>query len=88
MRCRTVPLFVGGYPRGQHGPDPSGRGERGNPIVLASSLRSDLDERALNFGCRNLIERNPDLVRAVEVSSDRFFADIDSPAELAIHAGR
>ena len=58
-------------------------GRRGNPIVLAADLRVSFEGRDVNFGCRNLIERQPHLVRAVEVANDRYFTDIDTPADLA-----
>ncbi len=58
-------------------------GRRGNPIVLSADLRADLADRDLNFGCRNLIARHPDLVQAVDVPGGHYFADIDTPGDLA-----
>lgn len=58
-------------------------GLRGNPIVLPSRFRAELSGQDLNFGCRNLIARNPDLVFPVAVSSRRYFTDIDTPADLS-----
>ncbi len=62
---------------------PVRQGRRGNPIVLAADLRADFAGRSVNYGCRNLIERHPDLVQAVEVQNDRYFNDIDTPEDLA-----
>lgn len=56
------------------------RGDRrGNPIVLAAHHRDEIAGRDLNFGCRNLIARNPKSVRAIDPPNDRFFSDVDTP---------
>ena len=69
---------------GRHGiAVPVRDGRRGNPIVLAARHRAELDGRRLNFGCRNLIERNPDAVCAVRAPNERFFADVDTPDDFA-----
>ena len=34
-----------------------------------------------NPGCKYLIDRNPDLVMAVEFATDRFIGDIDTQSE-------
>jgi CTP:molybdopterin cytidylyltransferase MocA len=34
----------------------------------------------VDFGCRNLIERHPEAVTAIEVRNRRYLQDIDTPA--------
>jgi xanthine dehydrogenase accessory factor len=58
---------------------PAHLGVRGNPIVLPLASRRDILERDIKFGCRNLIEDNPDLVTVIEVESAGFVRDIDTP---------
>lgn len=62
---------------------PVSDGRRGNPIVLAAENRAAMEGHGINYGCRNLIERNPGLVHAVTVPNDRYFKDIDTPADYA-----
>ncbi len=60
---------------------PTHGGRRGNPIVLAASHRDKILARGANLGCRQFIDRNPDLVATVEFSSNGFVRDIDTPAD-------
>ena len=62
---------------------PTHDGRRGNPIVLAHEHCSAILERKANLGCKHLIERNPDLVMAVEFASDRFVRDIDTQSDYS-----
>ena len=66
---------------------PVHRGARGNPVMLAASHLGDIAGRRANLGCRQLIDRNPDLVETVEVSSDRFERDIDTEADYRAVVG-
>ncbi len=66
---------------------PVSDGRRGNPIVLSAENRAEMDNHGVNFGCRNLIARNPDLVQAVAVENDRYFNDIDTPDDYSALAG-
>ena len=60
------------------------RGDRrGNPIVMAAHHRDEFSGRGLNFGCRNLIARNPQIVRTIEPPNDRFFKDVDTLDDYA-----
>jgi molybdenum cofactor cytidylyltransferase len=66
---------------------PIHRGARGNPIVLAASHLANIAGRRANLGCRQLIDRNPDLVKTMEVASDRFVRDIDTKADYQAAVG-
>ena len=66
---------------------PVHRGARGNPVVLAAAHLGELAGRRANLGCRQLIDRNPDLVETVEVPSDRFVRDIDTAADYRAAVG-
>ena len=62
---------------------PASADRRGNPIVLAAHHRTEMAGRGLNFGCRNLIARNPQSVRTIEPPNDRYFRDVDTPDDYA-----
>ena len=66
---------------------PVHRGARGNPVVLAAAHLGGIAGRRANLGCRQLIDRNPDLVMTVEVPSDRFIRDIDTAADYRAAVG-
>jgi molybdenum cofactor cytidylyltransferase len=57
---------------------PTYRGRRGNPIVLASEHRKSILSGQRNLGCKNLIEKNPDIVTTVEWDTDHVVVDIDT----------
>ncbi|HMN72948.1 MAG TPA: nucleotidyltransferase family protein [Rhodoblastus sp.] len=58
---------------------PTRDGERGNPVLLPDWARREIIAGSFNFGCRNLIARNPDRVLACEMESDGYFVDVDTP---------
>ncbi|MDJ0949879.1 MAG: nucleotidyltransferase family protein [Alphaproteobacteria bacterium] len=60
---------------------PTWRGRRGNPVLLAWAHRGAILARQANLGCRQLIDRNPDLVFAYATDVDRFVRDIDTQAD-------
>jgi CTP:molybdopterin cytidylyltransferase MocA len=53
-------------------------GQRGNPILLDDVARAQILESGTNLGCRNLIERQPDLVFVHETANTRFVTDLDT----------
>jgi CTP:molybdopterin cytidylyltransferase MocA len=53
-------------------------GQRGNPILIDGTARSDILASAANLGCRHLIERQPELVHAYETVNIRFVTDLDT----------
>lgn len=61
---------------------PTYRGRRGNPIVLASEHRKSILSGQRNLGCKNLIEKNPDIVTTVEWASDHVVVDIDTRQDV------
>ena len=60
---------------------PHFRGQRGNPIIFAVRHVPDIVRGAVKVGCRRLIETHPDQVAAVEMASDVFTADCDTPED-------
>lgn len=62
---------------------PTYRGRRGNPVVLSGSNRKSILNGRRNLGCRQLIEKNPDIVTTVEWDCDHVVADIDTPEEFS-----
>ena len=53
-------------------------GQRGNPIVLGDQALAQILASDTNLGCRNLIERQPELVYAYETTNIRFVTDLDT----------
>ena len=67
---------------------PMVNGQRGNPIVLSEVAREQIMASGTNLGCRNLIERNPELVCVHETANTRFVTDLDTPEDMAALAER
>ena len=63
-------------------------GQRGNPIVLDEVARAQIQASGTNLGCRNLIERNPELVCLHQTANTRFVTDLDTPEDVAALAQR
>jgi molybdenum cofactor cytidylyltransferase len=60
---------------------PTFRGARGNPIVISEQSRSDILCGKRDLGCRKFIEKNPGLVKMVEMPSSGVIIDLDTPAD-------
>jgi len=55
------------------------KGARGNPVVLDYAHRQNILADRKNLGCRRLIEKNPELVTALEMPNDHVLVDVDTP---------
>lgn len=62
---------------------PTYEGQRGNPIIISDSCRRDILAGTRNLGCRKFIDKNPELVRKVEMSNPAVVIDLDTPEEYA-----
>lgn len=62
---------------------PTYRGQRGNPIILASRHRADILDGDRNLGCRRFIEKNPELVTTLAFDNDHVVFDLDTPEDYA-----
>jgi molybdenum cofactor cytidylyltransferase len=62
---------------------PTHRGQRGNPIVLASEHRDEVLRSKRNLGCQRLIERNPEWVTTVEMDTEHVVFDLDTLDDYA-----
>ena len=58
-------------------------GRRGNPVVFSASFVPEVIAGNKNIGCRKLIADNPQEVYAYESRHERFFLDLDTPADYA-----
>ena len=56
------------------------KGARGNPVVLDYAHRDAILKDKKNLGCRRLIEKNPELVTALDMPDDHVLVDLDTPA--------
>jgi len=67
---------------------PTYAGARGNPIVLARSSLDEILVRGGNFGCKQFVAKNADLVDTLAMADDHVVVDMDTPeAYAAIAAG-
>lgn len=64
--------------------------QRGNPIVLPSEAVDGILAGGVNLGCRGFLQKQPERLFPVDMVSDGFFVDLDTPeayaAELAYRA--
>ena len=67
---------------------PMVNGQRGNPIVLDDVALDRILASDVNLGCRNLIEREPDLVHAYQTTNTRFVTDLDTIDDVQQLAAR
>ena len=67
-----------------------GSRQRGNPIILPAEAVAGILDGGVNLGCRGLLEKQPERLFPVEMGSDGYFVDLDTPeayaAELAFKA--
>lgn len=62
---------------------PHFHGRRGNPVILAVRHVPEVLRGTVKVGCRRLIESHADEVAAVEMASDVFTTDCDTPENYA-----
>jgi molybdenum cofactor cytidylyltransferase len=62
---------------------PTFGGARGNPIVLSRAALDAVLSRPGGFGCRQFIDKNRDLVTALEMPNDHVLRDVDVPSDYA-----
>lgn len=67
---------------------PSYQGRRGNPVIMAYEHRDAIVGGDRNLGCKKLIEKNPQLVTALEMDNDHVVFDLDTPADYQRLLGR
>ena len=60
---------------------PTFAGQRGNPIIISDNCRADILAGTRNLGCRKFIDKNPELVRKVEMPEPGVLIDLDTPQE-------
>ena len=61
---------------------PHHHGQRGNPVVFAARHVPAVLSGSVNVGCRRLIETHGDEVARVEMESDAFTVDCDTPEDF------
>lgn len=57
--------------------------ERGNPVIFAARHVAEVIAGNRNLGCRKLIADHPHDVHPYAPAHDRFFVDLDTPADYA-----
>ena len=62
---------------------PTYQGKRGNPVLFAAHLVSELADVEGDTGAKHVIGRHGDEVAEVEIGSRRIFLDVDTPEALA-----
>jgi len=76
--------LIGAFKRrdGGHVLVPVVDGQRGNPVVLDGAACGQILASGAKLGCRHLIERHPELVRAHDTANRHFVVDLDTPEDL------
>lgn len=62
---------------------PVHQGQRGNPVILDYAHRAAILGSGRDLGCRRFIDRNPDLVTRLDVDSNHYTFDLDTPDDYA-----
>jgi molybdenum cofactor cytidylyltransferase len=62
---------------------PTFGGARGNPIVLGWPSLESILSRGGNFGCRQFVAKNADVVTTFEMPNDHVLTDVDRPEDYA-----
>jgi molybdenum cofactor cytidylyltransferase len=62
---------------------PFHRGERGMPVLIAAHHIPVITGGGLNIGCRHLIDTHADQAARLELDSDAFSIDCDTPEDYA-----
>ena len=57
--------------------------QRGNPIILSRAAREQVIAGDINLGCRELLQRRPELIHEYNTNSSGFFIDIDTPQDYS-----
>ncbi|MEH6403859.1 MAG: nucleotidyltransferase family protein [Sneathiella sp.] len=61
--------------------------ERGNPIIIPRQMIPDIASGGLKFGCRKLVQNNPQTVLKIRVDKSNFVWDIDTPSDYSSSVG-
>lgn len=77
----------GARPRG-HVMVPTVAGQRGNPVIIDPYAHAQVLASAPHLGCRQLIDRRPELVHAYETTNAHFVTDLDTLDDVRDLAGR
>ena len=62
--------------------------QRGNPIILSRAAREQVIAGDINLGCRELLQRRPELIHEYSTNSSGFFIDIDTPQDYSDETGK
>jgi molybdenum cofactor cytidylyltransferase len=61
---------------------PRVHGQRGNPIIFDWQVRNEILAGQKNLGCRNYIDKNPELVSPFDTDNDHYVVDLDTPEDV------
>jgi len=62
---------------------PVNRGKLGNPILWGATYFPEMTQLTGDAGAKQLLAKHRECIIEVPIASDRIFADIDTPADLA-----
>ena len=83
LQTDDVNVLIKAFGKRSHGSImvPTYQGKRGNPIILDYQHRKDILSSGHNLGCKNLIEKTPQLVSSFEMSNNHVVVDLDTREE-------
>jgi CTP:molybdopterin cytidylyltransferase MocA len=67
---------------------PMVNGQRGNPVIIDGVALARILASDIHFGCRHLMDREPEIVHAYETANTRFITDLDTVEDVRALAQR
>ncbi|MGB7596613.1 MAG: nucleotidyltransferase family protein [Gallionella sp.] len=61
---------------------PRVQGQRGNPVIFDWNVRNEILASQKNLGCRNYIDKNPEMVSPFDTDNDHYVVDLDTPEDI------
>jgi len=61
---------------------PTVNDQRGNPVILDDVALARILASDANLGCRDLIDRQPEMVHLYETANTRFVTDLDTVEDV------
>lgn len=84
LNAQDIQALIGAFKKREHGfaTVPRVKGRRGNPVILDWNSRDGILAEGADLGCRQLIDRHPELVTTFDTENDHYVVDIDTPEDI------
>jgi len=80
LNAQDVQALIGAFEKRDKGlvVVPRVKGERGNPVMLDWAAQAEILAGETNLGCRQLIDRHPDLLTTFDTENDHYIVNLDT----------